>query len=94
MSNFCLNCEKFSISELENGLCRHCNIIKYLKNVKMGEKIDEIEEKRLCLYCNKTLLPIGNTRRNGGSFTCDYKKRKYHKSCFKLCYNASSSLSL
>ena len=37
--------------------------------------------KKICLYCNKTLVPIGNSRING-KFHDDWQTRKYHKKCY------------
>ena len=45
-------------------------------------------EKRYCQYeyCTSkhiALPPIGNSRMNGVEFKADWKKRRYHRKCWK-----------
>lgn len=84
MSNFCLNCEKFTNIELVNGLCDSCNIINYLKKLKLERKIDNVDIKRACQYCNKTVVSIGSSRVNGNINVSDWKSRNCHIKCYKL----------
>ena len=35
-----------------------------------------------CSHCNKKLVPIGKSRKNGKSHN-DWPSRKYHKKCWK-----------
>jgi hypothetical protein len=39
-------------------------------------------DKKKCLYCGKTIVPIGNSRENGALHN-DWENRKYHKKCYK-----------
>jgi len=43
-------------------------------------------ENHICKLCKKSLVPIGNKRKNGADHN-DWKKRKYHKKCFKIVEN-------
>ncbi len=42
------------------------------------------ELKKKCKYCGKTLVPIGDKRTNGKQSISDWKKREYHKTCYKM----------
>jgi hypothetical protein len=42
---------------------------------------DKVEKKK-CAHCGKTLVPIGDKRKNGKCHI-DWEKRKYHKKCLK-----------
>lgn len=41
-----------------------------------------IDVNKLCLFCGKKLVPIGNARQNG-KFHNDWDSRKLHKKCWK-----------
>lgn len=40
-------------------------------------------QKRTCIYCNKTLKAIGQKRVNGCIYKYDSDKRQYHTKCLK-----------
>lgn len=44
------------------------------------------DHPRKCKECGKTLLPIGNARKNGKCHG-DWDTREYHKKCFKQIIN-------
>jgi hypothetical protein len=50
-----------------------------------------MENKRICVICNKTLVPIGNSRANGKSQN-DWLKRDKHKKCYRNYLNNSICL--
>ena len=55
-------------------------------------------EKRLCIVCNKYLVSIGTSRKNGKVTHTDWETRNMHKKCLKtkmqtggLCGNINFS---
>jgi len=36
-----------------------------------------------CGHCGRKLIPIGSSRKNGGT-TTDWEKRKFHKKCWLI----------
>lgn len=50
------------------------------------------KEKKKCLYCNKTLVAIGNKRLNGKLSITDWENRKYHKKCYLEKKNLTDDL--
>ena len=39
--------------------------------------------KRICMHCNKILVPVASSRKNGTTIYDDWSARMYHKKCYK-----------
>ena len=50
-------------------------------------KLYKIYNMPNCEYCKKSLVMIGNNRKNGKNNIDDWKTRKYHKKCYAILMN-------
>lgn len=66
------------IAILHAGKCINCDMIIGFRGQDVVEKIGH---SNFCQYCFKSLVPIGDRRKNGAPHK-DWDSRQYHKKCW------------